>query len=74
MENPENLARTIEVVLNRLARGVLHPPQPHLVALDDLPDVLLAAPPESGLVRTVVIPGEPAEAGSTLRVPVAAEI
>jgi NADPH2:quinone reductase len=74
MENPENLARTIEVVLNRLARGVLHPPQPHLVALDDLPDVLLAAPPESGLVRTVVIPGESAEAGSTLRVPVAAEI
>jgi NADPH2:quinone reductase len=74
MENPENLARTIEVVLNRLARGVLHPPQPHLVALDDLPEVLLAAPPASGLVRTVVIPGESAEAGSTLRVPVAAEI
>jgi NADPH2:quinone reductase len=74
MENPENLARTIEVVLNRLARGVLHPPQPHLVALDDLPEVLLAAPPGSGLVRTVVIPGESAEAGSTLRVPVAAEI
>jgi NADPH:quinone reductase len=74
MENPENLARTIEVVLNRLARGVLHPPQPHRVALDDLPEVLLAAPPESGLVRTVVIPGQSAEAGSTLRVPVAAEI
>jgi NADPH:quinone reductase len=55
-ENPDNLARTIEVVLNRLARGMLHPPRPHLVALDHLPDVLLAAPPQSGLVRTVVIP------------------
>jgi NADPH2:quinone reductase len=74
MENPENLARTIEVVLNRLARGVLHPPQPHRVALDELPDVLLAAPPESGLVRTVVTPGESTEPSSTLRVPVAAEI
>jgi NADPH2:quinone reductase len=60
-ENPDNLARTIEVVLNRLARGVLHPPRPHLVALDDLPDVLLGAPPDSGLVRTVVIPGGAAQ-------------
>jgi NADPH:quinone reductase len=63
-ENPDNLARTIEVVLNRLARGMLHPPRPHLVALDHLPDVLLAAPPESGLVRTVVIPAGSVHSGA----------
>jgi NADPH2:quinone reductase len=61
--NPDNLARTMEVVLNRLARGVLHPPCPHLVTLDDLPDVLLGAPPPSGLVRTVTLPGGVGQAG-----------
>lgn len=35
--NPEHLARTLEVVLNRLARGVLHPPEPTLVDLDEIP-------------------------------------
>jgi hypothetical protein len=35
--NPHHLARTLEVVLNRLARGVLHMPQPHLVTLEELP-------------------------------------
>ena len=38
--NPMHLARTLEVVLNRLARGVLHPPKPTLVSLDELPAVL----------------------------------
>ena len=38
--NPKHLARTLEVVLNRLARGVLHPPKPTLVSLDELPAVL----------------------------------
>ena len=54
--HPEHLARTLEVVLNRLARGVLHPPKPTLVTLDELPDVLLRPPPGAGLVRTVVVP------------------
>jgi hypothetical protein len=54
--NPEHLARTLEVVLNRLARGVLHPPKPTLVDLDELPEVLLEAPPGAGLIRTVVVP------------------
>lgn len=54
--HPEHLARTLEVVLNRLARGVLHPPKPTLVTLDELPDVLLEPPPGAGLVRTVVVP------------------
>jgi hypothetical protein len=36
--NPHHLTgRTLEVVLNRLARGVLHMPQPHLVTLEELP-------------------------------------
>lgn len=54
--NPTHLARTLEVVLNRLARGVFHPPQPNLVSLDDLSDVLDGPLPSSGLVRTVVVP------------------
>ena len=53
---PQHLARTLEVVLNRLARGVLHPPKPTIVALDELPAVLLEPPPGAGLVRTVVVP------------------
>jgi NADPH2:quinone reductase len=55
-EHPEHLARTLEVVLNRLARGVLHPPKPALVTLDELPKVLLDPPPGAGLIRTVVVP------------------
>jgi NADPH2:quinone reductase len=54
--NSHHLARTLEVVLNRLARGVLHPPKPALVALDELPSVLLQPPPGAGFVRTVVVP------------------
>lgn len=54
--NPGHLARTLEVVLNRLGRGVFHPSPPHLVALDDLPAVLRGPMPSSGLVRTVVVP------------------
>lgn len=54
--NPGHLARTLEVVLNRLGRGVFHPPAPHLVPLDELPDVLNGPLPTSGLVRTVVVP------------------
>ena len=54
--NPEHLARTMEVVLNRLARGVLHPPQPSIVVLDDLPEVLAQPTPSAGLIRTVAVP------------------
>ena len=54
--NSQHLARTLEVVLNRLARGVLHPPKPALVTLDELPKVLLDPPPGAGLIRTVVVP------------------
>ena len=54
--NSQHLARTLEVVLNRLARGVLHPPKPTIVTLDELPDVLLEPPPGAGLIRTVVVP------------------
>jgi NADPH2:quinone reductase len=54
--NPGHLARSLEVVLNRLARGVFHPPEPHLVLLDYLPEVLAGPLPSSGIVRTVVIP------------------
>jgi hypothetical protein len=54
--NPQHLARTLEVVLNRLARGVLHPPKPHLVPMGGLPRELVGRPPSSGLVRTVVVP------------------
>jgi NADPH2:quinone reductase len=35
--NHRFLARTSDVVLNRLARGVFHPPAPNLVPLDRLP-------------------------------------
>ena len=46
------------MVLNRLGRGVLHPPTPEEVSLDDLPDILVGPVPRSGLVRTVVVPTE----------------
>jgi NADPH:quinone reductase len=54
--NSQHLARTLEVVLNRLGRGVLHPPKPTLVALDELPAVLREPSPGAGLIRTVVVP------------------
>ncbi len=55
-EHPNHVPRSMEVVLNRLGRGVLHPPSPHTVDLDSLPDNILGPPPGSGLVRTVVLP------------------
>ena len=55
-DHPEHLARTLEVVLNRLARGVLHPPKPTLVDLDSLPELLLQPSSGAGPVRTVVVP------------------
>jgi NADPH:quinone reductase len=55
-DHPEHLFRTLEVVLNRLARGVLHPPKPTLVDLDSLPELLLQPSSGPGLVRTVVVP------------------
>lgn len=57
--NTQHLARTLEVVLNGLARGVLHPPKPHLVSLRELPQDLAGEPPSSGLVRTVMVPSLP---------------
>jgi len=55
-DNPNHVPRSMETVLNRLARGVLHPPTPNTVSLSELPEVLLGPVPESGLIRTVVIP------------------
>ena len=54
--NHRFLARTLDVVLNRLARGVFHPPAPHLVPLDRLPAELAGPLPAAGLIRTVVVP------------------
>lgn len=55
-ENPRHVARSMEIVLNRLARGAFSSPSASTVTLDDLRDVLLAPVPDSGLVRTVVLP------------------
>lgn len=54
--NSRHVPRSMEIVLNRLARGVLHPPEPQTVSLDDLPEVLVGEDPSSGLIRTVVVP------------------
>lgn len=54
--NQRHVARSMEIVLTRLARGVFSAPAAATVTLDELPDVLLAPPPRSGLVRTVVLP------------------
>lgn len=54
--NPRHLARSMELVLNRLARGAFSAPRADTVTLDDLRDVLLTSVPDSGLVRTVVLP------------------
>lgn len=54
--NPKHVARSMEIVLTRLARGVFTAPAAATLTLDDLPEVLLGAVPSSGLVRTVVLP------------------
>ncbi|GAB05194.1 zinc-binding dehydrogenase [Gordonia amarae] len=54
--NTQHLARTLDVVLNRLSRGAFHPPKPTMVSLDELPEVLAEGVPASGLVRTIVTP------------------
>jgi NADPH2:quinone reductase len=46
----------MEVVLERMRRGVLRLPKPIRVPLDDLPETLQQPPPPSGLVRTLVSP------------------
>ena len=46
----------MEIVLERLRRGVLRLPDPVTVPLDELPDALDQPPPSSGLVRTLVAP------------------
>jgi NADPH2:quinone reductase len=54
--NPKHVARSMEIVLTRLARGAFSSPSAATVTLDQLPDVLLAEVPTSGLLRTVVLP------------------
>ena len=54
--NPRHVARSMEIVLTRLARGVFSSPTAQTVTLDELPEVLLSPVPSSGLVRTVVLP------------------
>ena len=54
--NPKHVARSMEIVLTRLARGAFSSPSADTVTLDQLPDVLLASVPASGLRRTVVLP------------------
>jgi len=44
------------VNLNRLARGVLHPPKPHLVPLEELPRILTDPLPGSVVARTAMVP------------------
>jgi NADPH2:quinone reductase len=53
---PEMLSTSLSRVLERLASGALHPPDPMTVSLDDLPDVLVAPAPKAGLIRTVLLP------------------
>jgi NADPH2:quinone reductase len=54
---PDRVAASMSGVLDRLANGALHPPDPMTVSLDDLPDVLVAPAPKAGLIRTVLVPG-----------------
>jgi NADPH:quinone reductase len=54
--NPRHVARSMEIVLTRLARGAFSSPAALTVTLDELPQALLAPVPSSGLVRTVVLP------------------
>jgi NADPH2:quinone reductase len=53
---PDQIRAGMEVVLDRLLRGVHHLAEPTQVALDDLPGVLRSPPPSTGLVRTLVTP------------------
>jgi NADPH2:quinone reductase len=53
---PDQVRAGMEIVLERLRRGVLRLPEPIRVPLDDLPQVLHEPPPASGLVRTLVTP------------------
>jgi NADPH:quinone reductase len=55
-DHPAELAPAMGRVLDRLAAGALHPPDPMTVSLDDLPDVLVAPTPKAGLIRTVLLP------------------
>jgi NADPH:quinone reductase len=52
---PEQVRAGMEIVLERLRRGVLRLPEPVRVPLDGLPEGL-RQPPPSGLVRTLVTP------------------
>lgn len=54
-EHPRHVARSMEIVLNRLARGAFSSPSAETVMLDELPEALLAPVPSSGLVRTVML-------------------
>jgi NADPH2:quinone reductase len=53
---PDQVRAGMEIVLERLRRGVLRLPAPVTVPLDDLPQALHEPPPASGLVRTLVAP------------------
>jgi len=53
---PDQVRAGMEIVLERLRRGVLRLPDPVEVPLDGLPEELHQPPPSSGLVRTLVTP------------------
>jgi NADPH2:quinone reductase len=53
---PDQVRAGMEIVLERLRRGVLRLPEPVTVPLDELPETLHQPPPPSGLVRTLVAP------------------
>jgi NADPH2:quinone reductase len=53
---PDQVRAGMEIVLERLRRGVLRIPEPISVPLDDLPETLQQPPPPSGLVRTLAAP------------------
>jgi NADPH2:quinone reductase len=53
---PDQVRAGMEIVLERLRRGVLRLPEPISVPLDELPEELHQPPPASGLVRTLVTP------------------
>jgi NADPH:quinone reductase len=53
---PDQVRAGMEIVLERLRRGVLRLPDPVTVPLEELPQALHQPPPASGLVRTLVTP------------------
>jgi NADPH:quinone reductase len=53
---PDQVRAGMEIVLERMRRGVLRVPDPISVPIDELPGVLHGPPPASGLVRTLVAP------------------